>query len=390
MFRVKVESTKIRALVHQRIGEISRQPLECRFFNSGSIRAQTRFAPTFLYDLLFSGNQTSVSLLVLAGYAIHNPLMKHLPLIAAIVLTLLSAPLTHASPSHTKGRAVVPFTPALKPGDYVWHPEISPAGPVVLLVSLPEQVMYVYRNGVRIGRTTVSTGKQGKDTPPGVFTVLQKKVDHESNIYKGAKMPNMQRLTWSGIALHAGQLPGYRASAGCVRMPVDFAAKLYKVTSIGTTVIIADSDSSPSHTVRPGLLFSGKTGEAGRFGWMPEKAPKGPVSVIVSRADRAAYVYRNGIEIGRAPVGGIERLTGSYVYSALATVDSSGRRDWISTAGVGGHAPNLKNLAQHVAIAPDFLANIRALITPGTTLIITDASVNSRARSTTSFSIRTN
>ena len=94
--------------------------------------------------------------------------------------------------------------------------------------------MYVFRNGVRIGRSTVSTGKQGKRTPTGVFTVLQKKVDHESSIYKGAKMPHMQRLTWTGIALHAGQLPGYPASAGCVRLPVDFAAKLYPVTTIGT------------------------------------------------------------------------------------------------------------------------------------------------------------
>ena len=120
--------------------------------------------------------------------------------------------------------------------------------------------MYVYRNGVRIGRSTVSTGKPGKATPTGVFTVLQKKVQHESSIYKGAKMPHMQRLTWTGIALHAGHLPGYPASAGCVRLPVDFAAKLYSVTTLGTTVIIADNRSTPSRSTQPGLLFSGKTG----------------------------------------------------------------------------------------------------------------------------------
>ena len=119
--------------------------------------------------------------------------------------------------------------------------------------------MYVYRNGVRIGRSTVSTGAKGHRTPTGVFTVLQKKVQHESNIYRGAKMPHMQRLTWSGIAMHAGQLPGYPASHGCVRLPVDFAEKLYSVTSTGTTVIIADNDSAPSHTTRPCVLFSGTT-----------------------------------------------------------------------------------------------------------------------------------
>jgi len=165
-----------------------------------------------------------------------------------------------------------------------------------------------------IGRSTVSTGKPGKHTPTGVFTVLQKKVRHESSIYKGAKMPHIQRLTWSGIALHAGYLPGYPASAGCVRMPVDFAAKLYLVTGIGTTVIIADHNSTPNHTVRPGLLFSGKAGPppAGGFVWAPEKSTRGPVSIIVSAPDRRIYVYRNGVEIGRAPVTGLEsaRLSG--------------------------------------------------------------------------------
>src|ERR1700732_389270 len=203
-----------------------------------------------------------------------------------LVVLILATSLTASAAGHTKGRAVQPLTPELKPGDYVWHPEISPAGPVVIIVSLPEQRMYVYRNGVRIGRSTVSTGKQGKRTPTGVFTVLQKKVDHESSIYKGAKMPHMQRLTWTGIALHAGHLPGYPASAGCVRLPVDFATKLYTATTLGTTVIIADNRSAPSQSTQPGLLFSGKTGatQASGFVWAPAKAPKGPVSIIVSGA----------------------------------------------------------------------------------------------------------
>jgi hypothetical protein len=317
--------------------------------------------------------------------------MQHAAFIAISIASLLAASVTDAAPGHTKGRAVKPFTSELKPGDYVWHPEVSPAGPVVVFVSLPDQVVYVYRNGVRIGRSTVSTGKSGKATPTGVFTVLQKKVDHESSIYKGAKMPHMQRLTWTGIALHAGHLPGYPASAGCVRLPVDFAAKLYTVTTLGTTVIIADNRSSPSQSTQPGLLFSGKTGatQATGFVWDPEKAPKGPVSIIVSGLDRVVYIYRNGVEIGRAPVGGLERLSGSYAYSALATVDAGGRRDWISIASSGGRVPNLKELAHRVTIAPDFLANVRALITPGTTLVLTDTPVNARTRSARGFNILT-
>src|SRR5580692_9951121 len=248
-------------------------------------------------------------------------------ILAAAISFLLGAEDCYAQ-THTKGTSVVPFTPTLKPGDYAWHPEVSPVGPVVVLVSLPDQVLYLYRNGVQIGRSTVSTGKPAKRTPTGVFTVLQKKVRHESSIYKGAQMPHMQRLTWTGVAIHAGNLPGYPASAGCVRLPVDFAANLYSVTTIGTTVIIADHNSAPKETVKPGLLFSAKTGTtAGGFKWTPEKAPKGPVSVIISGADRAAYVYRNGVEIGRSSVSGVERLSGSYVFTALQSLDASGRRE---------------------------------------------------------------
>jgi hypothetical protein len=312
-----------------------------------------------------------------------------IPRMLVCALAALSSLLSTRAAEHTKGREVEPFTRGLKPGDYVWHPEVSPAGPVVVIVSLPDQIMYVYRNGVRIGRSTVSTGKQGKRTPTGVFTVLQKKVDHESSIYKGAKMPHMQRLTWSGIAMHAGNLPGYPASAGCVRLPVDFAAKLYAVTSMGSTVIIADNNSAPAQTTNPGLLFSAQTSANGGAVWAPEKAPKGPVSIIVSSSDGAAYVYRNGIEIGRAPVGGIGRLAGSHVYSALSTVDASGRRDWISTASVGGRSPNIQELAKRAVIPPDFLANVRALVTPGTTLVLTDAPVNPQTHSKRGFNILT-
>jgi hypothetical protein len=113
------------------------------------------------------------------------------------------------------------------------------------------------------------------------------------------------------------------------------------------------------------------------------------LNFIVSGTDREAYLYRNGVEVGRTPVGGLERLSGSYVYSALATVDASGRRDWISTVSSGGRAPNLKDLAHRVAIAPDFFANARALITPGVTLVLTDAPVNPRTRSARGFNILT-
>src|SRR4029453_1310267 len=120
-----------------------------------------------------------------------------------------------------------------------------------------------------------------------------------------------------------------------------------------------------------------------------DKAPEGPVSGILSAADGAAYVFRNGVEIGRAPVGGLEGISGSYAFSALAMVDSSGRRAWLSIASVGGGAPNLAELASRIAVDPEFLANARALITSGTSLIVTDASAGADTRSGSDFNILT-
>jgi hypothetical protein len=316
-----------------------------------------------------------------------------------LVVFVLGTQLIASAVGHTKGRTVQPLTSELNPGDYIWHPEISPAGPVVVIVSLPEQRMYVYRNGVRIGRSTVSTGTKGHTTPTGMFTILQKKVSHESSIYKGAQMPHMQRLTWTGIAMHAGHLPGYPASHGCVRLPVDFAEKLYSVTRNGTSVIITDDKFAPGETTEPGRLLSGKTGAAGtpplaagQFEWHPDRAPTGPLSIILSTADQHAYVYRNGIEVGRAAVSttGLGRGLGSHVYSALDKFDANGWREWISTASFGhGRAPDVKEVAKRVTIAPEFLEHARAAVSPGTTLIITDVRVSGQTRSGSGFNILT-
>lgn len=333
---------------------------------------------------------------------LHSVLQQGTPMkwrLTFSVILVLVTPFAAAAAGHTKGRAVVPFTSEFKSGDYVWHPEVSPAGPVVIIVSLPEQRMYVYRNGVRIGQSTVSTGMRKHATPTGMFTILQKKVRHESNIYKGARMPHMQRLTWSGIAMHAGHLPGYPASHGCVRLPVDFAEKLYSVTRNGTSVIITDNKFAPGETAEPGLLLSGKSGApaapvltAGHFEWHPEKAPTGPVSIILSTSDRQAYVYRDGIEIGRAAVstGALGKDLGSHVYSALDKFDPTGRREWMSTASFGtAHALDVKQLAERMTIAPEFLESARAAVSPGTTLIITDVRVSDQTRSGTGFDILT-
>lgn len=120
-----------------------------------------------------------------------------------------------------------------------------PAGPLYAVVSIGEQRISVYNGEGLVARAPVSTGKRGHSTPTGVFSVVQKKRYHQSNIYSGAPMPFMQRLTWSGIALHAGALPGYPASHGCIRLPGEFASRLYGMTEMNQRVIVSPHDIAP-------------------------------------------------------------------------------------------------------------------------------------------------
>ena len=134
---------------------------------------------------------------------------------------------------------------SLLPGQFLWDETDSGTGPVAIMVSIDRQHLYVYRDGALIGVSTVSTGKPGKDTPLGEFRILQKNVHHRSNIYSNAPMPYMQRLTWGGIAIHGGQLPGYPASHGCIRVPLAFAKKLFAATDMGGVVSVSDGQSGP-------------------------------------------------------------------------------------------------------------------------------------------------
>jgi hypothetical protein len=121
-----------------------------------------------------------------------------------------------------------------------------PPGPHLFIVSLKSQRAVLYANGTPVAQTPISSGTASHPTPTGVFSVIQKNRHHRSNIYSGAPMPFMQRLTWSGIALHQGQLPGYPASHGCIRLPGDFASYLWRTTKIGARVIVTHGDIAPS------------------------------------------------------------------------------------------------------------------------------------------------
>ena len=127
----------------------------------------------------------------------------------------------------------------LSPDQFVWKDNGS-SEPVSVVVSLMEQRAFVYRGSTMIAATTISSGKDGKDTPVGTYPILQKNAVHKSSLYDDASMPFMQRLTWDGIAIHAGRNPGFPASHGCIRVPLGFAKQLFGVTTLGTTVTVTD------------------------------------------------------------------------------------------------------------------------------------------------------
>jgi L,D-transpeptidase catalytic domain len=133
--------------------------------------------------------------------------------------------------------------------------------PIMAIVSLRDQQITVYDDKGWIMRAPVSSGQKGRETPAGVFTVLQKDAEHYSNMYDDAYMPHMQRLTWSGIALHGGALPGYPASHGCIRMPYAFAERLFRVTRLGMRLIVAPGNAAPVAIDHP-ALFQPRTGAA--------------------------------------------------------------------------------------------------------------------------------
>ncbi|MGY3445972.1 L,D-transpeptidase family protein [Bradyrhizobium sp. USDA 4473] len=130
----------------------------------------------------------------------------------------------------------------------------KPQGPLIISVSIDQQRVSVYDSNGLYAESPVSTGMKGHSTPMGVFSVIQKQKYHQSNIYSGAPMPYMQRITWSGIAMHAGVLPGYPASHGCIRMPMSFAVKMYNWTRMGARVFVTPGTISPENFSHPLLV----------------------------------------------------------------------------------------------------------------------------------------
>ena len=178
------------------------------------------------------------------------------------------------------------------------RPEDPPKGPLQIIISTADQRVSLFDNGALIARSSVSTGTQGHPTPFGVFSVISKQRWHRSNIYSAAPMPYMQRITWSGIALHAGVVPGHPASHGCIRLKNDFAIRLWHLTKRGTRVIIAHDDVQPVEITNPHLFQPKAVSGSPEF----QAATVAGKSTLVSKAETPEATSLQSLS--SAPAGG--------------------------------------------------------------------------------------
>ncbi len=295
----------------------------------------------------------------------------------------------------TPALAVTPILPEpamLPPDGFAWQPEVAPRGPVLVLVSLTEQIARVYRNGIEVGISRVSTGRPGYPTPTGVFTILQKARVHHSTTYDEASMPYTERLTWDGVALHAGMVPGYPSSHGCVHLPLEFAELLFGATEVGTTVVIADEHRAPVEEVHPGLVqpTDELAAGAGDFAWEPGRSPAGPVSLLASIADARCYVFRNGVEIGQAAASFArpdEPLLPA-VYVMLERRADNGAPVWTQVGLFGAGTPTARtDTLDRLSLPSGFATALLPVLVPGTSLYCALGSAAGGSRTGPGFTI---
>jgi hypothetical protein len=317
---------------------------------------------------------------------------RAIPIILLIAVSLFAAPATGHSADVSDSVDRLQSDKKLAPGDWVWAPGIAPAGPMLIYVDLSRQVATVYRNGVRIGVSTISSGKKGHTTPTGAFTILERAAVHHSNKYDEASMPFTERLTWDGVALHAGGVPGYPESHGCIHLPYGFAKALFSATRRGVPVVIQGNASKRPPTPDGALLEPAdvaKTGETplplddGDFNWKPRLSPVGPLTIVISTDDQAIVVLRNGVEIGRgaAEIDTDDDDAGSHVLTLTDWPDGKPRFVYVA---LPGHEEDVAKpfdqaVLDRVHLNKAFLEGVKKQLRPGTTILMTDAGVGQDA-----------
>lgn len=332
------------------------------------------------------------------------------------------------------------------------RPEPLPKGPLQIIISIVDQRVSLFDNGTLIARSSVSTGMEGHPTPLGVFSVISKQRWHRSNIYSAAPMPYMQRITWSGIALHAGVVPGHPASHGCIRLKNDFAVRLWHLTKRGTRVIIAHGDVQPVEITNPHLFqpkaASGSSefqtaavatksigtaaatqGSLGSNAETPEaaslqvpgsapaaSAPKKivPISIFVSRKLSKLFVRQGFTPLFDVPVKieNPEEPLGTQVFTAMEfqnegtairwTVVSipdefpriegatKGREAPVKQTALSVPSPDQANaVLSRIEIPQDTVERISKLLTPASSLIISDNGFSHETGKDTDFIVVT-
>jgi hypothetical protein len=329
-------------------------------------------------------------------------------------------------------------------------PEEVVKGPLQIIISIADQKISVYDDGALIARSSVSTGVQGHPTPVGVFSVIGKELWHRSNIYSAAPMPYMQRITWSGIALHAGVLPGHPASHGCIRLAKDFAVRLWHLTKRGTRVIIAANDVDPVQLANLRLFSKPRTASSSQesptetlagkeapsipstptalvqnaqpqdgtsllpaAGVTPPKKAV-PISVFVSRKLSRLFVRQRFTPLFDVPITieNADEPLGTHVLTLLKSQNeaasfrwnvvsmpkpfpdnatSSNKKPNATIQGIAGTAPasprpdDANAALDRIGIPQDAAAQISQLLTPGSSLIVSDYGLSSETGSDTDF-----
>ncbi len=334
------------------------------------------------------------------------------------------------------------------------RPETAAKGPLQIVISIADQRVSLFDDGTLIARSSVSTGIQGHPTPLGVFSVIGKQRWHRSNIYSAAPMPYMQRITWSGIALHAGFVPGHPASHGCIRLKNDFAARLWHLTKRGTRVIIARDDVQPVEITNPHLFQPKTVSDSAEFQagtvagnsigaaaatqgspvsnaetpetsdlQIPGSARAGgaskkivPISVFVSRKLSKLFVRQGFSPLFDVPVKieNPEEPLGTHVFTAMEFQNEGAAIRWtvvslqkefprISEAAGKEREPPAKQAAalsiplpdkanaalDRIEIPQDTVARISELLTPASSLIISDDGFSQETGKGTDFIVVT-
>jgi hypothetical protein len=322
----------------------------------------------------------------------------------------------------------------------------APKGSLQIIISVADQRVSLYDDGELIARSSVSTGTQRHPTPLGVFSVIGKQRWHRSNLYSAAPMPYMQRITWSGIALHAGVLPGYPASHGCIRLTNEFAARLWHLTNRGTRVIIAHGDVQPVEITHPqlfkpnapsgsvesptaavpanGNITPATTHEAASL-QVPASVPSGvasqkvvPISVFVSRKLHKLFVRRGFTPLFDVPVKiqNPEEPLGTHVFTAMEFQNEGAAMRWtvvslreelprmsrgstkqreapakqIIEPTLPVPSSNKANTAlDRIEIPQDVVERISGLLTPASSLVISDYGISHETRKDTDFIVVT-